>query len=224
MSNSTLSPSSDQNKPANYSTGWIPEPETRGTWGLLYSCIFTLSLCVYSAIHINVPARGESGNTRFWRKVKWVIIAIFAPEIALYSAWQQYYIANNFRYHFYNIKREQAGLPPLWNEPWWWRIIDFIAFMFHIITKPSVEEANSTNTVPAPKKFSLTYAFYVVMGGLVVNVDDIYDNVSRATLTPTGVLNLAKRTSCGRFFVPDETIRDKSKADNLAKVLVIFQV
>ncbi len=36
---------------------WIPEPNTRGTWSLLYSCIFTLALCVYSAIHLNIPAR-----------------------------------------------------------------------------------------------------------------------------------------------------------------------
>lgn len=31
--------------------------DTRGTWSLLYSCIFTLALCVYSAIHLNIPAR-----------------------------------------------------------------------------------------------------------------------------------------------------------------------
>ncbi|KIW27463.1 uncharacterized protein PV07_07197 [Cladophialophora immunda] len=62
------------------------------------------------------------------------------------------------------------------------------------------------------------------MGGLVVDVSDIYDHVQRVTLTPEGVVEYAKKSSWEHFHVEDEIIRDKSKADNLAKLLVFVQV
>lgn len=215
-----------------YVTGWRSEPGSRGTWNLLYSCLFTLTLCVYSAIHINIPARGESRSTHFWRKVKWVVIAIFAPENVLYSAWQQYFIATSFCHDMYNIKLEQAGLPTLSRKSWFRR--SPVSVKRHDLRKPkngALEKAETgtlatTSALPAPPptKFSLTYGFYVLMGGLVVDVSDVYDNVSYMTLTPAKVLDLAKTNSWEKFYVPDETIRDKSKADNLAKMLVILQV
>lgn len=160
------------------------------------------------------------------------MIAIFAPEIVLYSAWQQYFIATSFCHDMYNIKLEQAGLPTLSRKSWFRR--SPISVKRHDLRKPkngALEKAETgtlatTFALPArpPTKFSLTYGFYVLMGGLVVDVSDLYDDVSCMTLTPGKVLDLAKKNSWEKFYVPDETIRDKSKADNLAKGLVILQV
>jgi hypothetical protein len=235
-----------------YTTGWVSEPDGRGTWGILYSNLFTLSLCVYSAIHLNVPAQGETSSAQFWRKTKWVLVAIVAPEVILYSAWQQYYIASRFCQDLYKIKLERAGLTTISTLPWWRRRLSiaevFGQRLMHKDTLQKRKEDNKNNKnksgsphekteqlstaeddtssppVPLPAKFSLTYGFYVLMGGLVVDVSDIYDDVSQATLTPAGVLNLAKKTSWEPLYVPDETIRDKSKADNLGKLLVFCQV
>jgi len=44
----------------NTAPAWVSEPQYRGTASILYSCIVTLILCVYSALHPNVPAYGES--------------------------------------------------------------------------------------------------------------------------------------------------------------------
>ena len=49
----------------------------------------TLVLCVYNAIHLNIPYKDDSQATVFLRKAKWVLIAIFAPELAVYVAWSQ---------------------------------------------------------------------------------------------------------------------------------------
>ena len=68
---------------------WVADADDRGTWNLLYSCVFTFALCVWTAIHLNVPAAGESRHRQFFRKAQWVIAAIFAPELAVYTAWQQ---------------------------------------------------------------------------------------------------------------------------------------
>lgn len=69
--------------------GWVADAETRGSWNLLYSCVFTLGLCVWTAIHLNVPALGESQRRQFLRKGKYLILAIFAPEAVVFTAWQQ---------------------------------------------------------------------------------------------------------------------------------------
>ena len=72
---------------------WVPDADTRGTWNLLYSCVFTLALCVWTAIHLNVPGQGESSIRQICRKAKWVVAAIFAPELAVFTAWYQWYWA-----------------------------------------------------------------------------------------------------------------------------------
>ena len=70
---------------------WVPDPDNRGTWSLLYSCTFTLVLCVWTAIHLNVPSYHESQISRWLRKLKWVLLAIIAPELGVYTAFEQYF-------------------------------------------------------------------------------------------------------------------------------------
>ena len=72
------------------------------------------------------------------------------------------------------------------------------------------------------RPFSLTYGFLAVMGGIAVDVNEMHDRISNLTLTPAGIIYLAKQ---GHFIdIPDQEIYDKSKADVLAKSLVILQV
>ena len=72
---------------------WVPGPSGRGTGSVLYSCVFTLGLCVWTALHLNIPPHGEGSWARWLRKVKWLLIALFAPEVVLYTAWYQFYHA-----------------------------------------------------------------------------------------------------------------------------------
>ena len=72
---------------------WVPDPDNRGTWSLLYSCVFTLVLCVWTAIHLNVPSYHESHISQWLRKLKWVLLAIIAPELGVYTAFEQYFQA-----------------------------------------------------------------------------------------------------------------------------------
>ncbi|KAL9034921.1 MAG: hypothetical protein Q9180_005139, partial [Flavoplaca navasiana] len=76
------------NATANGTTSWTPEPNGRGTWSLLSTCIITISLCVWSAVHLNVRQHQKVGS-QYWRKTKWLLIGIFAPEVLAYVAWQQ---------------------------------------------------------------------------------------------------------------------------------------
>ncbi|KAK0710086.1 hypothetical protein B0T26DRAFT_861322 [Lasiosphaeria miniovina] len=70
-------------------TGWVPEPEGRGTFGILRSCIMTLVLCVYTALHLNIPAPNLTAFAACMRKGKWVLMGCFAPELVVFVAWCQ---------------------------------------------------------------------------------------------------------------------------------------
>lgn len=58
----------------------------RGTFDILWSCLLTLLACIYSAIHLNVPFPKTSPWRLLVRKMKWTALALFAPEILLYTA------------------------------------------------------------------------------------------------------------------------------------------
>jgi hypothetical protein len=65
----------------NETATWHPEPDTRGTWSILSSCIITLGLAVWTAVHLNIPGHETSSFAKFWRKVQWVLLGLFAPEL-----------------------------------------------------------------------------------------------------------------------------------------------
>ncbi|KAK4161497.1 hypothetical protein QBC43DRAFT_323439 [Cladorrhinum sp. PSN259] len=75
--------------PAEIVSSWVLEPDGRGTFAILRSCIITLALCVYTAIHLNIPAATDKKRAIYLRKAKWVAIAMFAPELVVYVAWCQ---------------------------------------------------------------------------------------------------------------------------------------
>lgn len=70
--------------PAN----WKPEPDTRGTWSVLSSCLLTLVLCLWTALHLNIPQHGRVSKQK-WQKIGWLILGLLAPEIVAYTAWYQ---------------------------------------------------------------------------------------------------------------------------------------
>jgi hypothetical protein len=50
----------------------------------------TIFLCVWQAIHLNIPPPGEPPYRQMVRKAGWSILAIIAPEIVALNAWLQY--------------------------------------------------------------------------------------------------------------------------------------
>ncbi|KAL2069398.1 hypothetical protein VTL71DRAFT_14077 [Oculimacula yallundae] len=173
---------------------WVDEPSSRGTWGLLYSCSFTLLLCVYTAIHLNVPGFYDTPRKIWLRKAKWVAIAIFGPEIVVYVAFEQWFYARKF------LKDLKA-----------------------IADKSTDEKVKKWYTQdPKGSPLDMVYAHYVLMGGFAIDVEEIHNTFKLITCTTDGVLFLAKYGHFCK--VSRDDIEDKSKADVLAKSLVCVQV
>lgn len=70
--------------------GWVPDPNGRGTSGLIISCLLTLGLCVWSALHLNIPAKEESHREYWLRRVKWAACGVLLPELVVLLAWRQW--------------------------------------------------------------------------------------------------------------------------------------
>ena len=84
---------------------WQPNPQTRGTFDILSTCIITMLLCVWTAVHLNISPPGTVWGPRL-RKVGWLVLALLAPEMVAYTAWYvcSEYDVVGFLAHFVDIE------------------------------------------------------------------------------------------------------------------------
>ncbi|KAH7138512.1 hypothetical protein B0J11DRAFT_17099 [Dendryphion nanum] len=74
-------------------TSWHSATNERSTWDLISSCVLTLTICVWSALHLNVPTENSTRTQRNLRRARWIVLGIFAPELVVSSAFAQYLTA-----------------------------------------------------------------------------------------------------------------------------------
>lgn len=70
--------------------GYVSDPNGRGTASLVISCLLTLILCVWSALHLNVPQQGETAFQSLLVSTRWIIAGVYAPELVVFTAWRQW--------------------------------------------------------------------------------------------------------------------------------------
>lgn len=168
---------------------WATTSNIRSTSDLLWTCVLTLTICIYTVIHVNVPRPGDTERSNWLSKVKLAVCALLAPELVLMAALGQWSTARALRRDLNSIYSKRS-------------------------------DGQSKGT-PA-EKFSMTYCFYAVMGGFVIDVSEVRPDVSVMALLPAGIVHLARK---GNFIeMSEKTIKDKSKADLLAKSIVCIQV
>ena len=91
----------------NRTAQWQPDPSNgRGTWTILSTCIITLTLCVYTALHLNIPAHKSSNSLIFDMKAKYVLYGLLAPELIVFNGWRQRTVAASITVH---IRRKRGG-------------------------------------------------------------------------------------------------------------------
>jgi hypothetical protein len=95
--------SSNTTAPPRTTSRYNP-PNTRGTWQLRITCLITTNLCVWTAVHLNIPAKIDKKLTlrkRLWNnyycvRTRWVLLRLLAPELVVYTAWMQWESARVF--------------------------------------------------------------------------------------------------------------------------------
>lgn len=68
---------------------WVSAQIYRSTASILWSCIVTLTACVYTALHLNISGK-QGWRPRLLTKLKWVAIGLFIPEVPIYLAISQF--------------------------------------------------------------------------------------------------------------------------------------
>jgi hypothetical protein len=87
--------------------GFAKEDNQRDTISLPISYFATPGLCVYSAVHLNVPRKAERNYRIFFRESQWYVLDLFAPELILYTAWRQLASARQLRFEIEQARRKE---------------------------------------------------------------------------------------------------------------------
>lgn len=213
----------------NQTTPWTPEPKGRGTWSLLSSCVITIALCAWTALHLNVPEHGTSGR-QWLRKTKWLLLGLTAPEMVVYVAWRQRQEAKRLL----RDVRKQLGQA---DEPSKFRGIYSTCIRSWKKSGRSERKIVSTASSPATQvavnelsrpQWTMVHGFYAVMGGFALDSSDaseafLPESRTRAALTAEGLRFLLLHEPDLLPSISADQIRDKSKADGLKKFLVCVQ-
>lgn len=203
---------------------WQPEPSTRGTWSILSVCIITTSLCVWTAVHLNIPPSNQK-YAQSWRKLYWLGVGLFAPEMVAYTAWYQRLATAKGLQDI----RKAAGHKP--TVSWLKKILDWFhrrdLYEVHAGGKSGGQELPTPN-LPCQNEWTMTHAFYAYMGGFALDSTGANGPVlppgkecMRLTLKGVAVA-LSLRPESLKDSSADG-ILDKSKASPLAKGIVCSQ-
>ena len=228
----------------NGTAHWEPDPaDGRGTWTILSTCIITLTLCVYTSLHLNVPAHKCSATTTVFIKAKYVFFGLLAPELIAFNAWRQRTVASAI---VARLRKERGGKQ---TRPFLRRLFERSKTLPRKIyqgikalpKRLARKMENDTHEIGLPivndkdawADITLIHGFYIVMGGYAFDVSkDIRPRVwprkvDRLTPSPTAVLGcLISQDKDLREVIPflsEEEIWDKSKANGLAKAIVCIQ-
>ena len=63
--------------------GWVSQPSNRGSIDIIWTCLFTIFICTYTVLCLNVPSSDESTFDIVCRRLFWMAIAIIGPEFVL---------------------------------------------------------------------------------------------------------------------------------------------
>ena len=100
----------------NATVSWHEEPDFRGTYSILASCLSTLFVSTWSALHLDIPESGKRGQSpvmRFLDKLGWLVLGLLAPEYLLLLAFNQFMAARDLT----KYAREELNTPdepPIW--------------------------------------------------------------------------------------------------------------
>jgi len=90
LTNQSDAPPSNIHGEGESRQGWTSSPNTRGTFDILWSSVFTSFLCCWTVLCVNVAGRNDTQIDIFKRKCRLAMMTLFAPEVVAVVAVGQY--------------------------------------------------------------------------------------------------------------------------------------
>jgi len=72
----------------------------RTRFDIVWSCVTTLFICTWVAIHPNIPPRGEGHLRSVWRRIKLMLCTLVVPELVVIWAYRQWAAARYISEYF----------------------------------------------------------------------------------------------------------------------------
>ncbi|KAH7080480.1 hypothetical protein BKA63DRAFT_506520 [Paraphoma chrysanthemicola] len=108
--NTTALPISVGTMSSSDRSGWRSSPDGRGTLNIIWSCLFTVFICCWTASHPDIPRPGSSWTKRALDKIVCLLVAAIAPEFLVFIALCEWAAARDSR-----RKRDVSGDTPGWS-------------------------------------------------------------------------------------------------------------
>lgn len=70
--------------------GWVNEPDGRGTWSILSTCLLTIFLCCWTSMSPNLPAKSDGAFRRWRYKFDLACLTLLGSEFILMVALGQW--------------------------------------------------------------------------------------------------------------------------------------
>ncbi|KAH9214331.1 hypothetical protein DL95DRAFT_281021, partial [Leptodontidium sp. 2 PMI_412] len=162
---------------------WQPEPALRGTFTIITTCAITLLLCVYSSVHLNLPAINQRRTLVWLRRTAWILGAPLAPEYIIFTDEVMHRFAITFskteiKYLAYTGRCRE------WRNPWTLNH-SFWALKGGIAIKPSSRNPFIPNSVYSTLTANGVSLLLKVSPHLLpdISVDEVKDRSKASSLT-----------------------------------------
>ncbi|KZW01080.1 hypothetical protein EXIGLDRAFT_693833 [Exidia glandulosa HHB12029] len=231
---------------------WQQGSNSRGSYDIVSLCASTLLICVWSAVHVDIPTR-QTFQSTYVKRIGWLVVGMVLPEMLVITALGQLIVAREL------VKAAQTYLPATQPaSPSLWRIYVDVARHYTLsvrawlrrVLPPAVplsgEAASSDtgwrgpgtggdieqpSTGEGPRRthpWTLVHGFYAAMGGFVIETSPgppflpLAD--TRVVISRTGIQYLMEHAP---ELIPDiatDDIADRSKVSAISKALLCCQV
>ncbi|CAG8148001.1 unnamed protein product [Penicillium nalgiovense] len=194
---------------------YVSGPDGRGTIELLWSCSITFGLCIWTAMHPNVIP-WDSFRDEFLYKLNWMVIAVFTPEIVVCTAASQRFQARQVRKDWEKHFSEHPA------KDWLDMSGAFFVVMGGFIIKKSRTATSPISSTPKAKNHSQESSKPLHSGQTLVTC--INQPGFKVMLDEGIIRRLIDEGKLTKEHFHHRGIKDKGKADGIAKFLVTIQI
>lgn len=182
--------------------GWVNQPDGRGTFDILQSCLLTILLCSWSTLFLNVLSEDERPIALFTNKMRWMVFAIIFPEMLTGVAAEQWRSACQSVEDFSRLKERWESTSELYQP------CDYLTSVSHNLAR--LEDS----------PWTMRHAFFADMGGLLLHCPDFRP----FPIDAQQLFYMIENHYLEYPNINERTIWDRNKADGFTRALTLIQI